>query len=126
MHILSQTFHFDAAHTLHRTGVDASEIESSQRIHGHSYVATVYIASEPDNGMVMDLAQLRSKLAAVRGLLDHHHLDCVDGLGKPTLENLCVFIWQQLALELPQLHRVKVERPMSGDACSFQPSTSIS
>lgn len=121
MHILSQTFHFDAAHTLHRKGVGGAEIESSKRIHGHSYLATVYVADTPSDGMVMDLALLRKELAIVREQLDHHHLDHVEGLGKPTLENLCVFIWQALANSLPTLHQVKVERPATGDACFYQP-----
>lgn len=126
MHILSQTFIFDAAHTLHRDGVDKAEVQSSKRIHGHSYKATVYITGSaqdtaPD-GMVMDLALLRQKLQTVKDQLDHRHLDHVEGLGIPTLENLCVFIWNALQPELPTLHRIKVERPLSGDACSYQPS----
>lgn len=128
---LSQEFHFDAAHTLHRPGVDPQEMHASLRIHGHSYTATVTLrASACSGGMVMDLGVLRSCIARVRDRLDHHHLDHVEGLGPATLENLCVFIHHHLGLELAQavdataaqaLYRVGVRRSVTGDACVYTP-----
>ena len=48
---ISQTFFFDAAHTLDR----AIETESSRRIHGHTYNAEVFLTGQPDpqTGMVI-------------------------------------------------------------------------
>src|SRR5204862_290992 len=69
---LSQTFYFEAAHTLER----AIETASSRRIHGHTYGAEVQVRGEPGpDGMVVDLAQLRAAIAEVRETLDHHFLD---------------------------------------------------
>jgi hypothetical protein len=61
---ISQTFYFDAAHTLKR----AIETESSKRIHGHTYNAEVFLAGEPDpvSGMVMDLGLVRREIAVLR------------------------------------------------------------
>lgn len=42
--------------------------------------------------MVCDLEVLRSHAENVRMWLDHRLLDDVEGLGFPTLENLCAFI----------------------------------
>jgi 6-pyruvoyltetrahydropterin/6-carboxytetrahydropterin synthase len=113
---LSQRFDFEAAHTLER-GVDAAP---SKRIHGHTYHAEVTLRGQPDahTGMLMDLGYFRRVLADVRELLDHHLLNEVDGLDKPTLEGLCGFIAAQLRAPLPQLVAVRVWRA-SGDSCTL-------
>lgn len=118
---LSQTFTFDAAHTLKRQ-VSPEEAASSRRIHGHTYTAQVAVRGprHHDTGMVVDLAVLREVIAGVRSQLDHHFLDEVAGLGAPTLENLCVFIFNQVAQQLPQVSAVTVSRA-AGDRCEYRP-----
>lgn len=114
---LNQRFYFEAAHTLQRK----LETESSARVHGHTYYATVTISGEPNpqSGMLMDLAELRQHIERLRAQLDHHYLDELPGLGPVTIENLCQFIYRQLRPSLPQIIRVTVERPASGDSCTF-------
>jgi len=118
---LSQTFSFDAAHTLKRQ-VSPDEALGSRRIHGHTYTAEVYVQGErqPESGMVVDLAVLREVIASVRGELDHHFLDEVSGLGAPTLENLCVFIMARVKQQIPQVSGVAVSRA-AGDRCLYRP-----
>lgn len=113
---LSQRFQFEAAHTLERE-IDAVP---SKRIHGHTYHAEVTLRGMPDakTGMLMDLGHFRSVLADVQELLDHHLLNEVEGLGKPTLEGLCAFIAARLHEPLPALSAVKVWRA-SGDSCTL-------
>ena len=119
---LSQRFYFEAAHTLRRK-IDAA---GSLRIHGHTYHAEVTIAGKPDpeSGMMMDLAFLRQEVEKVREKLDHHFLDEVQGIGPATLENLCAFIYNDLKGALPNIHRITIERPASGDKCSLMPNES--
>jgi 6-pyruvoyltetrahydropterin/6-carboxytetrahydropterin synthase len=114
---LSQSFIFEAAHSLQRK-IDQA---SSARIHGHSYRATVWLSGEPDTktGMVTDLDLIRQAIANVRDELDHRLLDEVQDLGPATLENLCTYIWQRLSPALPQLCRIKVARGLTGDACEL-------
>lgn len=115
---LSQRFYFEAAHTLRRK-IDA---EGSLRIHGHTYHAEITIAGTPDpeSGMMMDLAFLRQEIEKVREQLDHRFLDEVPGIGPATLENLCLFLHKQLKASLPNIARVTVERPASGDKCCLK------
>jgi 6-pyruvoyltetrahydropterin/6-carboxytetrahydropterin synthase len=47
-------------------------------------------------------------------------LNELPGLGPPTLENLCQFIWRRLATDLPGLTEVAVSRRASGDRCSLR------
>lgn len=116
---LTQAFYFEAAHTLRR--YVEGEIESSKRIHGHTYHAEITLRGEPDgdNGMVMDLGIVRRELAALRERLDHRFLDEVVGIGPATLENLCAFIAKALQPSMPLLVRVSVFRPASGDRATL-------
>lgn len=112
---LTQRFYFEAAHTLHRS----YEAKGSLRIHGHTYEAEVTVSGYPDaeSGMVVDLAQLLNEIERVRKMLDHRFLDDVEGLGPATLENLTVFIRNQMSTTFPNLSSVMVERRVSGDRC---------
>lgn len=122
MYELSQRFFFDAAHTLHRE----VEAEGSRRIHGHTYHAEISITGTPDSktGMIADLGVLQQAIAALRPRLDHHLLDEVPGMGPPTLENLCLFIWNQLAPSVPGICCVTVERQAAGNKCVYRPGPS--
>lgn len=106
---LTQSFLFDAAHTLTRT-VPLPEFEASARVHGHTYTAEVTVSGEMRDGMIwlaktrgvkahgLDVFELRAEIAKVRALLDHRLLDEVEGLERPTMECLCVFIGARIAL----------------------------
>jgi len=114
---LSQKFFFDAAHTLDRKVGG----EGSRRIHGHTYYAQVAVRGtpHPDSAMLVDLGDLNEHIRVVRDQLDHRFLDEVPGLGAATLENLCAFIHRQLSSIVPNVVRVRVERPASGDSCEL-------
>lgn len=47
-------------------------------------------------------------------------LDDIADLGPATLENLCAFIWHQLAPALPSLAAVRVWRESVGDSCTLR------
>lgn len=114
---LTQRFFFEAAHTLDR----AVEAEGSRRVHGHTYHAELTVVGEPDprTGMVTDMGHLRALIERVRERLDHHMLDDVEGLGPPTLENLCAFLWRAFEAEGCKPARVVVRRDAMGDSCSL-------
>ena len=112
---LSQSFYFEAAHTLDRN----YESEGSRRIHGHTYEAEVTVTGIPEQttGMVVDLSLLRKEIERVRSMLDHRFLDEIEELGPATIENLTVFIRNQMISTFPNLKFVMVERRSSGDRC---------
>ena len=106
---------FEAAHTLRR----AVQVESSARVHGHTYYAEVTIVGTPDptSGMILDLSVLREHIEGVRSDLDHQMLDAVPNLGAPTIENLCSYIARRLRQTTPGLSSVRVWREGAGDTC---------
>lgn len=113
---ISQRFSFDAAHHLN---AGASE---NRRMHGHSFYVEVTLRGEPDRktGFVRNFGEIEKTLKQVRKLLDHHLLNDVEGLGLPTLENIARFIFARAKLRLPEVVRVKVERPSYGQACIYE------
>jgi len=114
---LSKDFRFDAAHTLERV----VDIESSRRVHGHSYRAEVTVRGlpNPKSGMVFDLGLFAQALEQARDELDHHFLNDIPDLGPATMENLSAWIWRKLATDCPGLYRVTVHRDGSGEMCSY-------
>jgi 6-pyruvoyltetrahydropterin/6-carboxytetrahydropterin synthase len=114
---LSKEFRFDAAHTLNRS----VEVESSRRIHGHSYRAEVVVRGLPDptTGMLVDLSLLDRRLEEARDGLDHRFLDAINDLGPATMENLAAWIWRKVETVCPNLWRVTVRRDSDAGACSF-------
>jgi 6-pyruvoyltetrahydropterin/6-carboxytetrahydropterin synthase len=84
---LSQTFIFEAAHTLDRN-------EASRTVHGHTYHAKITLRGpvNRETGMVVDQDDLLACIARVKKVLDHRNLDDVIDLGPSTLENLSQYI----------------------------------
>ena len=114
---LTQTFYFDAAHTLNRA-VNVYDHLKSKNIHGHTYYASISVEGEPnENGMVKDFGDIKHAVDAIRYALDHELLDNVPELGIPTLENLCLFIAKKL--KNIGVTEVSVERKASGDKCTY-------
>ena len=121
---LTQGFYFDAAHTLDKRDVDCHTKIKSATIHGHTYHASISIEGEPDeNGMIRDLNAVWLMIDFVKSHLDHKFLNEVEGLGRPTIENLCLFISKKARLK--GLCEVTVERKASGDKCTFEIKKSI-
>ena len=114
---LTQTFFFDAAHTLDRN-INVFDHIKSKNIHGHTYHASISIEGEPnENGMVRDFGDIKHAVDAIRYALDHELLDNVPELGTPTLENLCLFIAKRL--KTIDVTEVSVERKALGDKCTL-------
>jgi|SRR5579871_1566431 len=113
---LSQRFSFDAAHHL-----DAGAAEN-RRMHGHSFYVEVTLrgVANPKTGFLRDFGEIDGALKQVRELLDHRLLNEVEGLGNPTLENLARFIHRRAKPMLPELVRVRIERPSYGQACVYE------
>jgi 6-pyruvoyltetrahydropterin/6-carboxytetrahydropterin synthase len=113
---LSQRFSFDAAHHL---GAGASE---NRRLHGHSFYVEVTLRGEPDpkTGFLRDFGQIDAALKQVRELLDHRLLNEIEGLDNPTLENIARFIHARAKTALPEIVRVRIERPSYGQTCTFE------
>ena len=114
---VSYRFGFDAAH--HFDGFPEGHLYRG--VHGHSFQVEVALEGRPDpgTGFVADLGEVERACASVRTDLDHRMLNDVAGLEKPSLENLCVWIWRALSPRFANLSRVTVRRDSCGQSCSY-------
>ncbi len=115
---ISYRFGFDAAHRF--AGMPRGH--RYRGVHGHSFGVEVSLRGtpQPPNGFVADFSKLEAACARLRATLDHSLLNDIPGLKQPSLENLCVWIWDKLKPKFPGLARVTVRRDSLGQACSYQ------
>ena len=114
---ISYRFGFDAAHRF-----DAYPAgHAYNNLHGHSFQVEVFLAGKPDpaTGFVADLGEVERECARVRAALDHRLLNEVEGLSRPSLENISVWIWNFLLPRFANLSRVTVRRDSCGQSCSY-------
>jgi 6-pyruvoyltetrahydropterin/6-carboxytetrahydropterin synthase len=117
---LTQTFYFEAAHTLKDRYIDVHKKMQSECIHGHTYHASISVRGNPkENGMVKDFGHFSWVIEPLKLRLDHKFLDNVEDLGTPTLENLCLYI-ADFCKSLEGFCEVTVERKASGDKCTLE------
>jgi 6-pyruvoyltetrahydropterin/6-carboxytetrahydropterin synthase len=115
---LALRFGFDAAHRFDTY----PEGHAYNTLHGHSFQVEVALEGEPDpaTGMIADLGEVERACTQVRNLLDHRLLNEIPGLDKPSLENICLFVWKALQPGLPRLARVTVRRESIGQSCTYR------
>ena len=113
-------FYFEAAHALYDP--EAADGGKYANLHGHSFRvrATVRGPAQAGEEWVMDLGALGRRLALLRERLDHSFLNDLSELGKPTLENLCVYIWRDLVSFAPGLCEVGVYRDTCSEGCVYR------
>lgn len=111
-------FGFDAAHYFDTY----PEGHVNRGMHGHSFQVEVALEGEPDarTGFIVDFGELEQAGADMRAALDHQLLNKVEGLGRPSLENIALWLWQRLAQRLSGLSRVTVRRDSSGQSCTYR------
>lgn len=100
--ILSKQFTFEAAHKL------PSHDGKCQRLHGHSWKGTVYVAGDrlhedgSKAGMLIDYADIKKAFKPIlEERLDHHFLNESLNLENPTSEEIARWLFDQLKNELP-------------------------
>ncbi len=115
---ITKSFTFEAAHFQ----PNAPAGHPNARVHGHSFHAEVTLAGEADpvHGMVRNLDDVEAAIAGVREALDHHLLNDVEGLTRPTMEMLCMWIYARLKGGLPELVAVTIRRPSLGQSCTYR------
>jgi 6-pyruvoyltetrahydropterin/6-carboxytetrahydropterin synthase len=111
-------FGFDAAHRF--PGVPRGH--KYRGTHGHSFRVEIALRGvpRPPSGFVSDFARLERACRGLHGRLDHALLNDIAGLRNPSLENLCLWIWDRLAPRFSGLARVTVRRDSLGQSCTYR------
>ena len=110
-------FTFEAAHRLPYVAPD----HKCARLHGHSFQVSVHLTGPvgAQTGWVRDFRDISCAISPVLEVLDHHYLNEIDGLENPTSEVLARWIWERLALGLPELSQVIV-RETCNSGCVYR------
>jgi 6-pyruvoyltetrahydropterin/6-carboxytetrahydropterin synthase len=105
---LAKEFTFDSAHFL------KDYHGKCERLHGHTYRMRVTIEGEVQpNGLLMDFADIKKIVnEKVVDIWDHNNIN--DTLEHASVENMCVWAWEQIKPELPMLIEIRIwETPTS-------------
>ena len=111
-------FGFDAAHRFPA----APRGHKYRGTHGHSFRVEIALngVPRPPSGFVSDFARLERACRGLHDRLDHALLNEIAGLRNPSLENLCLWIWDRLAPKFSGLARVTVRRDSLGQSCTYR------
>ncbi len=114
--LIFKKYYFDAAHYM----AEFEENHNYRKMHGHSFEVTVKLKGDINrkNNWVMDLEELDSFVDPELSKLDHSILNEVDGLEKPTSENIAKWLWSKLIKKIPNLDSIEINRPRIG-GCIF-------
>ena len=82
---IGKQFRFSASHQL----LSLHAEHKCRRLHGHSYFVDVVLEGDVDErGMVMDFEEVAKAWAPLFTMLDHHHLNDIEGLEMPSAERV--------------------------------------
>jgi len=117
--LIFKSFTFDAAHHL-ADNVEAGHKYS--RLHGHSFEAELSFEGTPDakTGWVRDFAEIQAVIDELRETLDHNYLNDIEGLERPTLERISIWIWGRVKKDLPELVEVRITRGSYREGCVYR------
>lgn len=105
---VTRTYEFAAAHSLPAM----PEGHKCRDLHGHTYRMDVTVKGNPDDftGLFIDFYELDRVVEhfVLKDILDHTHLNHVEGLENPTTENLCLWVWKALKRVLPGLEEISI------------------
>lgn len=116
---ISASASFEASHY-----IEAAEgAPHYRKVHGHSFVVTASVARrEPDSdGWVMDLGALEDLLRKILAELDHAVLNDIEGLEKPTFENILLWIEARMKAAGVAPSRLEIERPTLRQRAVYTP-----
>ena len=114
---ITKKFLFDAAQTL----PSAPKGHKCRQMHGHSFRVEITVKGEVDRqtGWLYDHAVIGKAMKPILAQLDHSYLNEIPGLENPTIENMCIWFWEQLAPHLPGLHQIILHETPTA-FCTYQ------
>lgn len=113
-----KNFHFDAAHYLPLTDKN----HKCHKMHGHTYHVGIYISGNELNefGWLVDFSDIKKEFKPILDTLDHSCLNDIPGLENPTCENLAIWIYDKLKMNLKSISEIHVRETMSS-GCIYRP-----
>jgi len=120
--IITKRFEFEAAHFI-STFPDGHKC---RRVHGHTFKVEVKLEGESDEqtGILIDFGDVKKVVKPYIDYLDHSLINDLGDqdnnpyLQNPTSENICKWLYKELAPKLPMLRSV-VLHETSNNSCEY-------
>ena len=79
-------------------------------LHGHTYNIKVYVGGKVDKktGFVIDVFDIDKHFKKIHHQIDHKLLNEIKGLENPTSENICIWVWNKLLKDIPNLYKIEI------------------
>lgn len=90
------------------------------RLHGHSFLITLLFFGpwNPELAWMRDYHDIEQVVRPILNTLDHHYLNDVPGLEKPTSESLCVYLFEKIKILIPELQKISIAETPTTE-CSY-------
>ena len=110
-------YRFEAAHLLSMV----PSYHKCARLHGHSFKFEVHLRGEvdPELGWLIDFGDISGAVKPLVEILDHNYLNEIEGLQKPTSENIAMWLWDKIKPQLPDLVEIVVHETCTA-RCSYR------
>jgi len=94
----------------------ASQQDSRRRIHGHSYICRLWVSNDKPNekGVLVDLDVLKESLCRLCAPFNHSILNEHPSLSHGTMEELALYLFQEISRIHKDVIQVDIERPTLG------------
>lgn len=104
---LYRRYHFESARILDHL----PESHPCSHLHGNSFTLTLHVggALDKEKGWLMDFGEMDKKVRPIIKMLDHRHLNDIEGLAKPTSEHIALWLWHKLKEVLPHLEKLTLQ-----------------
>lgn len=114
---LSKSFDFEASHFIPTFPAG----HKCQRLHGHSFKFDVIVEGEidPELGYLIDYGEIKQIVEPIVEMLDHHHLNEIEGLSIPTSEMLAAWLWNRIKPKLKLLSEIVVHETCTS-SCAYR------
>ncbi len=90
------------------------------QVHGHSFLITLTFYGPWNESLawMRDYHEIEVLVKPILNQLDHHYLNDIPGLEKPTSESLCVYLYDKIKPLLTELQKVTIAETPTTE-CSY-------
>ena len=105
--IVYKKFNVESARSL----PNVPETHPCYQLHGHSFKIIISVKGQLDKhtGFVTDFQEIENAFNPIKKILVHSFLNKIEGLGNPTSENICIWIWDKIESSIPNICEIEIK-----------------
>ncbi len=90
------------------------------QLHGHSFVISLFLYGpwNEELAWMRDYHDIDLVVRPLLNTLDHRYLNDIPGLEKPTSESLCIYLFDRIKPQIPELQKITIAETPTTE-CSY-------